>query len=315
MKKTVNLSKSSPIFWLVGLFLLISPVAVLAIGQTTDPIVIENALRGVELQQEMIIINNDNENVEVKLSADGQIAAWTKFYLASDLKNPIQSFPLEKDGQANVAVVFSVPQDTANGEYVGFIGAGKKVGDQAAKENESSVSVEQRINREVKIKVTDKETINLVVSVIPETYDVRSGQNLSVRFIFDNQSNVALKPQIQFRIKNDSQTVYNAIFPYPDGEDAVRALSQHEIPALKIPTTGLANGRYIAEMDFIHNGQVIANQSFKFSIGSGSVLGASAMNLTNLWVSVPLAIVLAGLLVGISFTIRRIRQNKGSGVL
>ena len=297
---------------ILGLFLIV-PVVVLAIGQTTDPIVIENALRGGEFQKTMIVLNNDGEKVEVKFSASGQIAGWTKFYLPGDLKNSIQEFSLEKDAQANIVVVFSVPSDAANGDYSGFVGAGKKIGPAQENKNESSVSVEQRIDRAVKIKVTDQETVNLLVSVIPETYDVKSGENLSVRFIYDNQSNVALKPQIQFRIKKDDKVVYNAIFPYPDGEDSVRPLAQHEIPAVKIPTTELADGRYIAEMEFLHNGQSIATQDFKFTIGGGSVLGAQEFNLTNYWVSVPLALVIAAIVLGIFFLVKKNWQNKRSG--
>ncbi|MDO8669376.1 MAG: hypothetical protein Q7K65_03730 [Candidatus Buchananbacteria bacterium] len=304
--------KRTLIFGVIGLFLAL-PMIVLAIGQTTNPIIIDNALRGGEFQETLIIINNDGENVEVKLSVEGQTASWTKFYLPGDLKNPIESFSLEKDGQANIVVVFSVPQDTANGDYIGFVGAGKKVGTPSENKNESSVSVEQKINREVKIKVTDKETIKLLVSVIPETFDVKSGENLSVRFIYDNQSNVALKPQIQFRIRKADQTVYNAIFPYPDGDDPVRSLAQHEISALKIPTTGLADGKYLAEIEFLHNGQAILSQNFKFSIVSGSVLGAYDINLTNYWVSVPLGLVIVAILVVIFLIIGHKRKNKIGG--
>ena len=41
---------------IIGLFLAL-PVMVLAIGQTTGPIVIDNALRGSEIQETMIIIS------------------------------------------------------------------------------------------------------------------------------------------------------------------------------------------------------------------------------------------------------------------
>lgn len=313
MKKSINIQKQSFVFWLFGLLLLVSPLMASAIGQTTDPIVIDNALRGGEFQKTMIVVNNDNENVEVKLSAEGQIAGWTKFYLPSDLKNPIQEFSLEKDVQANIVVVFTVPKDTANGDYTGFVGAGRKIGASTASKDESSVSVEQKINRDVTIKVTDKEVVKLLVSVIPEKYDVKSGENLSVRFIYDNQSNVAMSPQIQFRIKQNDKTVYNAIFPYPDGEDLVRPLAQHEIPALKIPTSGLASGRYIAEMDFFHNGKSVATQDFKFTVGSGSVLGAFEISSIGYWIIAPIVLVIAAILLGLFLIIRMKKKNTISG--
>lgn len=312
MKKILDFKRQSFILGLAGVFLSL-PLLASAIGQTTNPIVVDNALRGGEFQDTLIIINNDNEQVEVNLSVDGQIASWTKFYLPSDLKTPIQSFSLAKDGQANVIAVFSVPKDTANGDYAGYVGAGKKLGETAQNKDESSVSVQQKINREVKIKVTDTEIVKLLVSVIPDVYDLRSGENLSVRFIYDNQSNVALSPQIQFRIKKDDKTVYNAIFPYPDGEEAVRSMAQHEIPALKIPTAGLENGKYIVEMDFLHNGKSILTQSFKFNVRNGSVLGAWEINSTSSWIALSVIVILAIIMIGFFLSQKMKKKNMAGG--
>lgn len=306
--------KQLAVFYFI-LSILVAPSLVFAIGQVTSPIVIDNALRSGEYQERMIIVNNEKEKAEVKLSAEGQTASWTKFYLLSDLKTPIQTLTMEKGTNLTLAVVFSVPADAANGEYKGYIGAGKKAGSIAGSESGSSVSVEQKINREVTIKVTDKEEINLLVSVIPESYDVRTGKNLSVRFIYDNQSNVALRPQISFRIKNSSKIFYESIFPYPSDEDSVRALAQHEIPALNIATSDLASGKYIAEMEFLHNGQSIAAKSFKFNVGSGSVLGAMDINLSGLWPVAGLALILAAAFLAMALIVRKVIKNKKDTVL
>ncbi len=290
---------------LVGIFaclLIVSPLAVLAVGQTTEPILVDNALRGEEFEQKMIIINTDGEQMNIDLSARGEVATWVTFYEPADLENPIESISIPAENQtANVVAVFNVPEDTANGVYKGYIGVAQ--GAQSVNDQEGSlVNVSQQIDREVTIIVTDQEIINLAVSVIPAKYDMVKDEALSVRLIYDNQSNVSLRPEVQFKIRQGDQTVYNSIFPYPEDEPSVRPSSQHEIPALEIATSGLNRGKYIAELTFLHNGEEILVKDFTFSVDySGRVLGAMDFGAGIKWALVFGALVIfaaaAGLLV------------------
>ncbi|MFH1890091.1 MAG: hypothetical protein ABIJ91_00780 [Candidatus Kuenenbacteria bacterium] len=273
--------------FIIAVVLFSMPAVILALGQMSEPIIIENAQRGESYEQEIFIVNNEDNVAKVDLVAEGDIVGWTKFYAVGDFENVIDSTMLKALGSGKVMAIFSVPDDAANGEYKGVIGVVRKPGETTSGEEEdgSSTAVSQRIDREVTIIVGGEERVGLAVSVIPKTYDLKTGENLSIRLIYDNQGNVALKPQVDLKIKNDEgQTFYSAIFPYSEEEPAVRSLAQYEVPALEIPTTGLAKGKYRAELKFLHNGEIVFEKDFRFSVGTGGfVLGASIAKLKGLW--------------------------------
>lgn len=283
-------------------FLLLFPIITMAIGQTTEPIVMENALRGEEFEQQMIIINTEGDTMNIDLSARGDIENWVTFYKPNDLENPIDSIILEATDQtANVIAVFSVPEDTSNGEYTGFVGVAKGSENESNQEG-SSTSVSQKIDRVVAITVTDQEIINLAVSVIPEKYDLTKDEPLKVRLIYDNQSNVSLSPQVEFKIKQGENIFYNAIFPYPNNEPKVRPSSQYEIPAIEIATSGLEKGKYTVELNFLHNNESILIKDFTVSIGqvnNGFVLGAIDFNLDIRWLLTIGALIIFAIAVGL----------------
>ncbi len=275
------------------------PLNVQAIGQMTQPIDIKDALRGQKYQSELIIVNTDKKEVKVDLTAEGQVKDWTKFYQRTDLKNAITSATATAGATLNIIAEFTVATTTANGVYTGAVSVTTKP-DTATQKDQSYASIAQKIDREVTITVSDKENINLQVSVIPNKYDFASNEAMKIRFIYDNQSNINLSPQIQFKITQNDKTFYNAIFPYPENDTPVTALSQHEIPTLEIPTSGLGNGKYVAQISFLHNGKSISEKQFGFSVGmfsgfGGWVKGIKITSLTNNWLQIIL--VLAGLAV------------------
>ncbi|MFC1622649.1 hypothetical protein ACFL1Y_01485 [Patescibacteria group bacterium] len=253
--------------------ILILPLNVLAIGQITEPIVIENALRGEDFQDTLVIINTEDQAIRVGLVADGEIKEWTKFYNLDDMENSIENILLTSGEKKSVNIIFSIPEDAPNGKYLGSVAVIRKP-DDVSQEKGSSVSLSQRIDREATIEVGGEEKINLAVSVIPESYDIEKNKPLNIRFIYDNQGNVSLKPQIDLKIKTlEGKVAYNAIYPYPESESKVKPGSQHEIPALEIPTSGLSIGKYRVEMKFLHNGEVVVEEDFKFSVAQGGLWG------------------------------------------
>lgn len=177
-----------------------------------------------------------------------------------------------------------------------------------AAKNESSSNVSQRVDREVSITVSDKEIIALNVSVIPASYDLATGKPLKIRLIYDNQGNVAIKPDVQLKISRDGQPIYNAIFPYPENEEAVRPQQIKELPApIEWSTAGQPSGKYQAEIKVLVNGQMIKENSFRFSVGivelsAGGLLVAVAAigrgNLTLGWFIIGgILIIIAGILI------------------
>lgn len=251
-------------------FILGLPFGISAIGLVTEPVVISHALRGGEFQETLNIVNTQKEDVVVVLSADGAIATWAKFYQPGNLKNAIGEIPIVASGKADIIVIFTVPSDTPNGTYKGLVSATQKA--KALKPSEgSSVSIGQRVDREVTINVSDKEIIAVKASIIPEKYDLAKNEPLKIRVIYDNQGNISVTPQIQLKIKNSEQVVYNAIFPYPETEPAVKPAAIYEIPAIEIPTSGFSDGKYLTEIVISQGEQKLLEDSFQFSLGMFSV--------------------------------------------
>ena len=248
---------------------------VFALGQMSEPIIIENALRGNEYQELIIIVNNEKTYAVIDISAEGAIADWVKFYAPDNLQKTINNINISARENKNINAIFTIPEDMPNGKYTGLISVTKKPENMSNQEG-SLVSISQKIDREVTITIGGEEKIGLQVSVIPESYDIAKNKPLNIRFIFDNLGNVSLRPQIDLKIKNlsNEQIVYNAIYPYPESEMSVRPNAQYEIPAISVPTNGLEKGKYLTEIEFLHNNQSILLEDFKFNIGAtGFVLG------------------------------------------
>lgn len=261
------------------LLVLCAPVMARAIGQTTDPIVISNALRGKEYLQTMIVVNTEKTDAKIGFSAEGQIGEWALFYKLGDLKTELGDITMKAGEVRNISVVFQIPDGTPNGKYKGFISAIKKSDTDSSIEGSGS-AVSQKINREVTITVNDKESVVFEVSVIPRTYDLEKDELLSIRLIYDNRGNVSIAPQAQIKIKNETgTTLYNSIYPYPESEAPVKPGEIREIPALEIATNKFEKGKYMAEMSFSEGGKVLYSKNFEFSIDmfdASSVAGATA---------------------------------------
>ncbi len=280
-----------------------------ALGQITEPIVIKSAMRGQSATAVLTILNSESKEIKVDLKAEGQIASWASFYDINDKKmaNPISQLLLPIKAYQDAMVKFEIPKDAANGTYTGVIGVAT-VPETDASKTESRSNVSQRVDREVSITVSDKEVIVLNVSVIPSSYDLATGKPLKIRLIYDNQGNVAIKPDTQLKISRDGQSIYNAIFPYPETEEPVRP---QQIKELSVPiewsTTGQPSGKYQAEIKVLVNGQIVKENSFRFSVGmvklsAGGLLAAVTTigqgNLTLGWFVIGgILIIIAGILI------------------
>lgn len=265
----IVLLKSIMLFAMFSLF----PQIASAIGQTTDPIIINDALRGETFEKELIIVNTEKESAAIEIAAGGDIAEWTKFFKTNDLKNPITIVDLKAGEKINLLAELSIPLDVKNGTYSGVISAIKKPKD-AESSSESSVSISQKIDRKVEIEVNDEENISIRVSVIPSKFDYEEKESLKVRFIYDNQGNVSVRPDVNFKIKKNDKAVFNITFPFPEDVQSIKPKAIYEIPGIEVPTVTLENGQYVAKIDFVVDQKTISTEKFGFSIGR--VAGISA---------------------------------------
>ena len=253
-------------------FLLLSfvfPQLALAIGQMTQPIVFKDVLRGQIVQETLTLYGSEEKETAYGLVADGDIKNWTTFYFPEGLENPIQEIKIPAQSQVNVIAQFQVPEDMPNGTYSGTV-AIVSLPEKTEEGEGISASVRLRVDREVSITVTDKEIIKFETTIIPLKYGVGKGEPLKIKVIYDNQGNVAIKPDIQLKITQLStgNVIHNAIYPYPEGEEAVKPFERREFPNLiEWQTAGQENGKYKAEIKVLLNGNLIEEESFRFDVG------------------------------------------------
>jgi len=304
----MNIKKIILLIFVVSIFVL--PINVLAIGLITNPVDVENALRGETFQDVLKLFNSETNETYYELMAEGDIAEWVTFYEVGDLDNSVTKVLAPPQKYYDVIFIIEVPEDTANGDYVGKLTVISVPGEN--EEGKSTTTVRQRVSREVFITVTDQEDIKLDVSVIPNTYDVRKNKVLKIRLVYDNQGNVSLKPQIDFKITDvDGKMVYNAIYPYPEGESSVKPGSQHESSALEIPTNSLSIGSYRAHLNFLHNNDIVLEKDFGFSVRNrGLVLGVKIFNVDIFW-----PIVILVLMIVVAFAIIKVSKNKKNNMV
>lgn len=264
-----NMKKFALILLLLGLFAV--PEFVSAIGLVTQPIVISNALRGQKVQESLTIVNSENQLVLVNFVSEGQVKDWVKFYQEDNEKTAVSSTTIAARTNLKIRAIISIPADVANGEYKGALSI-IKAADAKYTKDESVTSIAQKISRSVTIKISDSEILKLAASVIPKTFDLLPNEPLSVRIIYDNQSNISLRPSIGFKIVNEEKTVYNAIFPYPESEPDVKSRAIYEIPALEIPLSNVPTGDYQAKLEFMRGDKVILENHFALTIGGQKAL-------------------------------------------
>jgi hypothetical protein len=260
MKKIIYLS-------LILSFIL--PQTVLGIGQMTEPIVVKDVLKGQEVVATLNLFNSEEEATVYGLKAEGEIADWASFYQIGDknLVNPITEIQIPAQSFINALVKFKVPADAPNGDYQGEVILFNGVAEEA-KEGEVNTTVFQSIGRDVSITVTDEEIIKLETAIIPVKYAVNQNEPLQIKVIYENLGNIIIKPDLQLKILKDEKVIYNAIFPYPEDENAVKPLERKELTSLiEWQTIGQENGEYRAEIKILYQGDLIQEESFRFNVG------------------------------------------------
>lgn len=268
----------------VGFFVL-SPVFVSAIGQMTQPIVFENAMREQELTETLTLFSSQDADVVYGLAGSGDIANWASFYKIDDIElaNPITEIDVPAKEQVKVTVRFFVPTDTPNGKYTGSVAVTGGIPEQQ-ESSLNQVQVMDRVARKVTISVTDEEIILLETDIIPASYAVSGAEPLRVKAIFANNGNVAVRPETSIKITrlSDSKTVYTAIYPYPEDEEAVKPFNTKTLEDFIVwQPLGMELGKYNAKVEVKVNGAVVAEESFNFDVmtdQAAAVLGANTQS-------------------------------------
>lgn len=259
-------NKLSSIIVAITFSIFLFPVTTNAIGQISKPIIIENALRGQKYQEEIVIFNTENIDQIIELSSTGDIQNWVTFYQLNDSQTKINEAAIDKSTNLKLIAIIQIPDTAPNGKYSGLISAASKPGSSATS-SESVANLSQKIDRPVSITVSDNEIIKMEASVIPNKYDLTEGEPLSIRFIYDNQGNIDIRPQIALKIKKDDKIIHNVIYPYPLEAESVRPNQRYEIDQLVLQTFGYEIGEYIADFDFLINNESKFAERLGFTYG------------------------------------------------
>src|SRR3989344_5342692 len=273
--------------------ILILPSFAFAIGQMTQPIVVKNAAKGQVIIETLKLYGEALTDKEFSLIAEGDIKDWVKFYALGDRETPITSINIPKGKNADIDAVITVSSSAANGTYAGTLSLVSSA-PKSENTNDSGVSIGQKVGRAVTITVTDKEIIAMEVGVIPVSYQINSQSPLAIRFQYYNKGNIDIKPEVRVQFKDIDQTkvLLTSVFPYPDGEEAIKPLERKEIPTIEVPTN-FPEGRYWAFVSIWEKGESRFDNEFRFQIGGGKVLGDGfAENSSNIILIVLIVIVI-----------------------
>ena len=283
--------------------------SVLAIGLVSDPIDLDNVLRGQEVRDELRMKNSENEKIEFSLDADGDISGWVTFYEDSGYNTPITKIELSAKAKGKVYLIIRVPDDVPNGEYEG--GLSIKY-DPAKKDQTSQAStiVSQKATREVFLKVTDNEIIDFDASVTPQTYILKENEPLKVNAFYYNKGNISIKPDLQVKVKKDGKVLFNVLFPYPEDEESVKPLVSKKI-STDLPMGGLELGEYKAEAEVSLNGEVVHKDDFSFIIESASADSGDGSSIKDDGIDMmKYALVIGAVLIILSLVMIITRKNK-----
>ncbi len=245
----------------------LSPLSAGAVGQVTEPIVIDEAVRGEVFESRLTLLNPGDREKTYTLDTQGDIEDWASFFSLSDLDEPITEIKVPAQTYLDVLVLFLVPEDTPNGDYSGLINVKAKKEEGA---EEQLIAVSPSVGREVSITVSDIEIIDFQVSLIPKSYDLEKGGSLPVRVVYTNQGNVSIRPLAEIEISQKGEVLQRTLYPYPDHLDPIRPLSQKEIPLLHLPVYDLEAGKYLANLSFRINDEEHAEEGFSFSVKTES---------------------------------------------
>jgi hypothetical protein len=242
--------------------LVFSEGGVNAMGMNSDPIVVDNAIKGQIIKEELRILNNESKEASFEIFASGDIKEWAEFY---HNKEAVQEINMTPESRENIQVEITIPSDTPNGEYAGELKIKSEPPETEAGEEESVANVSRQISRDVFITVTDTEIIELKSSISPRDYALAPDEPLEVNAFYYNYGNISLRPDLGLKITREGNVVHNSIYPYPEEKEAVAPLGEEKIAVSYNPGNAEA-GTYQVEAVVYLNGDEYESDKFTFKI-------------------------------------------------
>jgi cbb3-type cytochrome oxidase subunit 3 len=246
-----------------GLFFLNAAVSY-AIGQMSEPINIESAVKGEAYNDQLILINTENQPVKLGFVAAGDIAPWTTFYMPDDLTKPVTQVSLSPKANQKIAVKFSIPSTQANGTYLGTITA-STISEANNSQSKTVANVSFAIPRSVTITISGAQLKSATCQIIPENLKLKPNESLKTAIWCNNTGNVSIKPMTRIIVKQGNSVLSDVFYPFPDANDRIIPNSlQHWI--VNWPSIGQKNGTFDLTIQVVIDDKVVTENKFLLTI-------------------------------------------------
>jgi hypothetical protein len=214
---------------------------------------INDALRGADYDQSLVITNMGSVDTNYALTTEGEASAWLSFYSNG---GEIQQVTVPAHLTGIFEVKISVPEDAVNGQHKATLTVTSLPDASSAGQAAVAVSAVSDLT----IAVTGTQVIAGTVSDI-STSDVETGYPLKIQVYLQNTGNVEVSPLITANITRNGI----AVGSLTENNTKVRAGVGQFIIA-EWDTTGNAAAEYIATVAVYLDGRDIAARELPFKI-------------------------------------------------
>jgi hypothetical protein len=229
-----------------------------ALGSSPASIEITDALRGNNYQRIVRFFSNAEQPVTITLSTSGAIADWVTYYSFNEPGKLITSALIPAKSDVTVIATIAIPDDTANGTYLGALNAATASSDSTI--SGAGVQVNLQTVIAMNVTVTGTEKLEGAVTRV-EIDNTEIGLPLNIDITFKNTGNVVATPAINVKILQDGETVDE--FSYADTTVSV---DSSDMIKLQWDTSGNKSDAYNAEVSVQLGGAQIYKETFAFRI-------------------------------------------------
>lgn len=260
MSKVTN--KGLPLTLLIFLLLTLlvfpsgSVGAAIGLGISPSTIHIDDALKGNEYQDGIMLYYTGEGETTLQLTATGDIAEWVSFYDPNNLSSPIESANATVGEWTRLWVKFYIPDNAPVGTSTGTI----LITTAALSESESGASIKLQAKTEVSIVVTGTAVLSGQVNSI-SARDTEIGYPLRIEVQFKNTGNVVATPEINVNISQDGVNIDSPSF----AQEAVKPKQTGTICA-EWDTSGRDLGDYTAHVAVALGEENLSTEELSFAI-------------------------------------------------
>ncbi|WOF15929.1 hypothetical protein F1737_04060 [Methanoplanus sp. FWC-SCC4] len=227
------------------------------IAVTPSKMTIDNAVRGGEYENTIIVFNPNDYPILAEVSVSGDVANWVKVYNENDREEPVSEISI-KESNLRLVVVVNVPDDAVNGIHNAKVNIETK----SSKDSSGNVgaTLKVRATSSINVDVSGIEIKDGVCDYI-KISDSEVDYPVPINFVFKNTGNVVISPEISVTVKKDGSiidTFSKITVPVKPGVKE-EILEEWE-------NKGLESGDYVAVVAVSVDGKVIKKEESDFKL-------------------------------------------------